>query len=304
MYERLKATFTRMNIDFEIIFVNDSSPDDTEEVIRSLSNNDRRVLGISHSRNFGSQAAFRSGMEVASKNACVLLAGNLHDPPETIEQFVAHWRQGYDVVYGIRIIDRKGGLHWATNKAFYLVFNYFSSIRIPHNAGDYSLIDKRVVEAILRFPERDLFLRGLRACAGFKQVGVWFRPEPGVVARRSESLARRFRRAKHGIFSFSNVPLSIMTYIGFGMLMLSIVLSLLQVVIRIAYPRSSVTGITTVLLVVLFFGALNAFSVGLIGEYIGRIFEEVKRRPHFIRRAFIKNGEIRHATDNALPTES
>ena len=178
MYERLKATFTKLNIDFEIIFVNDCSPDDTEEVIRAISRNDRRVIGITHSRNFGSQAAFRSGMEIASKNACVLLDGDLQDPPELIEQFVALWREGYDVVYGRRVKREATLFMQFAYKAFYRVFDYFSYIPIPHDAGDFSLMDKRVVQAMLQFPERDLFLRGVRAFAGFKQTGVdYVRPE-------------------------------------------------------------------------------------------------------------------------------
>ena len=126
MYERLKSTFTRLNVDFEIIFVNDCSPDDTEEVIRAISRNDRRVLGISHSRNFGSQSAFRSGMEIASKNSCVLLDGDLQDPPELIEQFVNRWREGYDVVYGRRIKREATLFMQFAYKAFYRVFDYFS----------------------------------------------------------------------------------------------------------------------------------------------------------------------------------
>src|SRR6202043_2709043 len=168
MYERLKACFTKLNIDYEIIFVNDCSPDDSEEVIRSISRNDRRVLGISHSRNFGSQAAFRSGMEISAKNACVLLDGDLQDPPELIEQFVAKWRDGYDVVYGRRV-KREAPWHMqVAYKLFYRLFDKFSYLKIPHDAGDFSLMDKRVVAAMLRFPERHLFLRGLRAFVGFK----------------------------------------------------------------------------------------------------------------------------------------
>ena len=169
MHQRLVKTFAEIGCDYEIIFVNDGSPDDSEEVIRRITAEDRRVLGISHARNFGSQAAFRSGMDVATKNACVLLDGDLQDPPELIEQFVAQWRQGYDVVYGRRV-KREAPLYMQlAYKAFYRVFDRFSYIRIPHDAGDFSLMDRRVVDALLRFPERDLFLRGTRAYAGFRQ---------------------------------------------------------------------------------------------------------------------------------------
>ena len=178
MYERLAATFTKLGVDYEIIFVNDNSPDDSEQVIRALSAADRRVLGISHSRNFGSQAAFRSGLELATKNGCVLLDGDLQDPPELIEAFVAQWRAGYDVVYGRRVKREGPLLMQAAYKAFYRIFDQFSYLSIPHDAGDFALIDRRVASCLLQFPERDLFLRGLRAFAGFKQTGVdYVRPE-------------------------------------------------------------------------------------------------------------------------------
>ena len=240
MYERLKTTFTRMNIDFEIIFVNDCSPDDSEEVIRSISGNDRRVVGISHSRSFGTQPAFRSGMEIASKNACVLLDGNLEDPPELIEAFVARWREGYDVIYGRRIKSQNSLFRRISNAVFYRVFNYFSSIRIPANTGDFSLIDKRVVEAILQFPERDLFLRGARVFAGFKQTGVYYSREPGVDTQRNESWLHGIRRAKHGILSFSNVPLTILSYLGSVMLFFSLLLGTAQIAnpARLSQSRS------------------------------------------------------------------
>ena len=169
IYERLKKTFNNLNVEHEIIFVNDCSPDDSEEVIRSISRNDRRVLGISHSRNFGSQAAFRSGMEIATKNSCVLLDGDLQDPPELIEQFVSKWREGFDVVYGRRVKREASLPMQIAYKLFYRTFDTFSYLRIPHDAGDFGLVDRRVMEAMLRFPERDLFLRGVRAYAGFRQ---------------------------------------------------------------------------------------------------------------------------------------
>ena len=143
MYERLKKTFTDLNVDHEIIFVNDCSPDDSEEVIRSISRNDRRVLGISHSRNFGSQAAFRSGMEIATKNSCVLMDGDLQDPPELIEQFVSKWREGFDVVYGRRVKREATLPMQIAYKLFYRVFDTFSYIKIPRDAGDFSLVDRQ-----------------------------------------------------------------------------------------------------------------------------------------------------------------
>lgn len=296
MYDRLKGVFTRLNIDFEIIFVNDCSPDDTEEVIRVLSRNDRRVIGVTHSRNFGSQSAFRSGMELASKNACVLLDGDLQDPPELIEAFVARWRDGFDIVYGRRVKREASLFMQLAYKAFYRVFDYFSYIPIPHDAGDYALMDKRVVRALLQFPERDLFLRGVRAFAGFKQTGVDYARPERMFGRSTNNLLKNIGWAKKGILSFSNTPLNILSAVGSVLFVGACLLALAQVVAVIFFPQASPRGFTTLLVMVLFFGSGNLFAVALIGEYVSKIFEEVKRRPWFIRRSVIRDGEVRPAT--------
>jgi len=299
MYERLKNTFAKLNVDFEIIFVNDCSPDDSEEVIRAISRNDRRVIGISHSRNFGSQAAFVSGMRIATKNACVLLDGDLQDPPELIEQFVEQWRKGLDVVYGRRVKRQASLFMQFAYKAFYRVFDRFSCVRIPHDAGDFSLMDKKVVQALLGFSERDIFLRGCRAFAGFKQTGVdYVRPER-MFGRSTNSLIKNLGWAKKGILSFSNTPLNMLSFTGTVLLAFSLVLLFGQAAARLMFPDMIPPGVTTLLLLILFFGSVNLFAVGLVGEYIAKIFEEVKQRPLFIRRSIIKAGEVRPAADLA-----
>jgi dolichol-phosphate mannosyltransferase len=298
MYDRLKAVFTKLHIDYEIIFVNDNSPDDSEEVIRGLSRRDRHVVGISHSRNFGSQSAFKSGMEIASKNACVLLDGDLQDPPELIEEFVAKWKEGYDVVYGRRVKREAPPLMQVAYKLFYRLFDAFSYLSIPRDAGDFALLDRRVMQSILRFPERDLFLRGVRAYVGFTQVGVdYVRPER-MFGRTTNNLARNIGWAKKGILSFSNTPLSMLSYFGTILLLLTIIVGAIQLTARLLFPDLIPKGITTVLMCILFFGSCNLFALGLIGEYIAKIFEEVKQRPHFIRRSIIKDGEVRPAADD------
>ncbi len=293
MYQRLKKTFTALNVDHEIIFVNDCSPDNSEEVIRAISRNDRHVLGISHSRNFGSQAAFRSGMEIATKNSCVLLDGDLQDPPELIEQFVARWREGYDVVYGRRVKREAPLPMQVAYKLFYRIFDTFSYIRIPHDAGDFALVDRRVADAMLRFPERDLFLRGVRAFAGFRQIGVdYVRPER-MFGRTTNSLWKNIGWAKKGILSFSYVPLTILSTVGIVLFAVSLVLILGQSIAKILFPSVAPKGFATLMVLIVFFGALNMLAISLAGEYIAKIFEEVKQRPHFIRRSIIRDGELR-----------
>ena len=295
MYERLKKTFTDLNVDHEIIFVNDCSPDDSEEVIRSISRNDRRVLGISHSRNFGSQAAFRSGMEIATMNSCVLLDGDLQDPPELIEQFVSKWREGFDVVYGRRVKREASLPMQIAYKLFYRIFDTFSYIRIPHDAGDFSLVDRRVMEAMLRFPERDLFLRGVRAYAGFRQVGVdYVRPER-MFGRTTNSLWKNLGWAKKGILSFSYVPLDILSSLAIVLCSISFLMVIGQILAKLLFPDLAPKGFASIIILVVFFGSLNVLAISVAGEYIAKIFEEVKQRPHYIRRSIIRDGEVRLA---------
>jgi polyisoprenyl-phosphate glycosyltransferase len=178
-------------------------------------------------------------------------------------------------------------------KLFYRLFDAFSFIRIPRDAGDFSLIDGRAVQAILSHPERDLFLRGIRASVGFRQIGVdYVRPER-MFGRTTNSLTKNLGWAKKGILSFTFVPLSVLSLAGTGLFLTSILLGAVQVAMRIAFPDTAPRGATTILLVVLFFGSINLIAIATVGEYVGKILEETKRRPHFIRRAIIRGGEVR-----------
>lgn len=291
MHQRLTETFRKIGIDYEIIFVNDGSPDDSAAVIEAISVTDGRVIGISHSRNFGSQMAFRSGMELSSKHGVVLLDGDLQDPPELIEQFYAQWEEGYDVIYGRRI-KREMPLLWGwLYKLFYRVFAALSYVKIPHDAGDFSLIDRRVVNWMLKCTERDLFMRGIRAFVGFKQTGVdYVRPER-MFGVSTNSLLKNLDWAKKGIFSFSNTPLTMLTGLGIVLLGLSCLAAIGAVILRVFLPDIAPRGATTLLIAVLGFGSLNLFGIGLVGEYVAKIMTEVKGRPRLIRSALIRHGK-------------
>ena len=291
MHRRLTEVFRKLGVDYEIIFVNDGSPDDSAQVIQELSTTDPHVIGISHSRNFGSQMAFRSGMELSTKESVVLLDGDLQDPPDLIEQFHAQWKQGYDVVYGRRV-QREMSWYWgALYKAFYRVFAAFSYVHIPLDAGDFSLMDRRVVGWLLNCPERDLFVRGLRAYVGFRQTGVdYVRPER-MFGRSTNSLLRNIDWAKKGIFSFSNTPLTLLTSIGVVSLALSTLAAIVVALLRLLIPDIAPRGTTTLLITILMFGSLNLFAIGLVGEYVAKIMVEVKGRPRLIRAALIRHGK-------------
>ncbi|WP_326541317.1 NAD-dependent epimerase/dehydratase family protein [Pseudorhodoferax sp.] len=290
MHRRLTDTFNKLGIDYEIIFVNDCSPDDSAAVIQEISAKDPRVVGITHSRNFGSQMAFRSGMELSTKDSVVLLDGDLQDPPELIESFYAKWEEGYDVVYGRRV-KRDMPWHWGLlYKLFYRIFAMFSYVNVPLDAGDFSLMDRQVVRWLLNCPERDLFLRGLRAYVGFKQTGVdYVRPER-MFGTTTNSLVKNLDWAKKGIFSFSNTPLTMLTAVGVVALVLSTLTAIVVAGLRIFVPDIAPRGITSLLIAILMFGSFNIFAIGLVGEYVAKIMLEVKRRPRLIRAGLIRNG--------------
>jgi polyisoprenyl-phosphate glycosyltransferase len=300
MYRRLTDTFKKLDVDYEIIFVNDGSPDNCAERILEISATDPHVVGITHSRNFGSQMAFRSGMEMSVMQSCVLLDGDLQDPPELIEQFYHRWTEGFDVIYGRRVKRDMPFIWGVLYKAFYRIFAFLSYVQIPHDAGDFSLIDRRVVGWLLRCPERDLFLRGLRAYIGFRQTGVDYVRPKRAFGESTNNLLKNLEWAKRGIFSFSNAPLKLLSAGGVVLLLLSVVMALIVIALRLWIPNIAPRGFTTLLLASLFFGAINLFAVGLVGEYIAKIMEEVKARPRLIRSGLIRNGE----TSQLLPDEA
>jgi nucleoside-diphosphate-sugar epimerase/glycosyltransferase involved in cell wall biosynthesis len=288
LYERLVKTFYKINADYEIIFVNDCSPDNTSEVLQALAQQDKHVIGIEHSRNFGSQSAFMSGMELASGDAVVLLDGDLQDPPELIEDFYAKWTEGNDVVYGQRVKRDGNRVLVRLYKVFYKVFRNLSYVPIPLDAGDFSMMDRKVVDELIKLPETDQFLRGLRAWIGFRQVGVpYVRPER-MFGVTTNNWRRNIGWARKAIFSFSYVPLELLTYLGWTLTLVSLFAIILQVVLY--FTGSPVPhGITTIIVLILFFGGLNMLAVSILGEYQAKILEEVKKRPKFIRRKIIKS---------------
>lgn len=288
MYERLTKTFTEIGSPYEIIFVNDGSPDDSEQVLRTLATKDPHVVVIIHSRNFSSQNAFISGMTVATGDAVVLLDGDLQDPPEMIKQFVAKWVEGFDVVYGIREKRQASLFLQVAYKLFYRLFSKLSYIKIPRDAGDFSLISKKVVDLLLSMPERDMFIRGLRAWVGFKQTGIpYVRPER-MFGRTTNSLLKNVRWAKKGIFSFSYEPLELIFYLAFIVSVVALLAIIVYVALYIIYPEQP-KGINTLIVLTLFFGGVQLISLSIIGEYLGRIFEEVKGRPKFIVKEILND---------------
>ena len=290
MHERLTRVLSESNLKYEIIFVNDCSPDNSLEAIRKISELDSNVIGVSHARNFGSQAAFVSGMTVATGNACVLMDGDLQDPPELITEFLKRWRDGFDVVYGVRVAREAPWFMQIAYKFFYRILSAVSPYYVPKNAGDFSLIDRSVVNSMLAFPERDIFLRTSRAYSGHKQCGVdYIRPErPYGIS--TNNFFKNIGWAVKGILSVSKKPLTYMSVAGLCLFAITSIALLVQLLVKIFSPESAPPGAVTIVLISMFFGSINLLGISIVGEYVGRVLEEVRGRPRFIVKSSIKNG--------------
>jgi dolichol-phosphate mannosyltransferase len=282
MHERLTAVFNKLGVDYEIIFVNDNSPDNAREVLAALAARDPRVVVINHSRNFGSQSAFTSGMRIATGDAVILLDGDMQDPPELIESFYQKWQEGYDVVYGERVQREATWFLQIAYKAFYRLFRSASYVPIPLDAGDFSLIGRRVVDALNNLPENNRFIRGLRAWVGYRQTGVpYVRPER-MFGRTTNSLVKNLGWARKAILSFSYAPLDLITWLALGTVGLSFLAIVVQVLGRILFPDRTPRGFTTMFVFFLFLGGIQLLCLSIIGSYLAHIYDEVKRRPPYI----------------------
>ncbi|MFN8321612.1 MAG: NAD-dependent epimerase/dehydratase family protein [Chitinophagales bacterium] len=283
MYKRLSETFQKIGVDYEIIFVNDCSPDNTNEVLQKLVNEDDHVIAIEHSRNFGSQSAFLSGMEISTGDGVILLDGDLQDPPELIENFYAEYQKGFDVIYGRRVAREGNQTLVSFYKLFYRLFRSVSYVPIPLDAGDFSLMDRKVVNELIKLPETDQFMRGLRAWVGFKQTGVdYVRPER-MFGVTTNNWRKNIGWARKAIFSFSFVPLELMTYLGWSLTLFSFLAIIIQIILYFVLPGNP-HGVTTIIVLILFFGGIQMLGISILGEYQAKILEESKRRPKFIRR--------------------
>lgn len=282
MHQRLTQTFQKIGVDYEIIFVNDRSPDNAAQVLAELATRDPKLIAIHHTRNFGSQNAFTNGMRIATGDAVVLLDGDLQDPPELIEQFYQKWIEGYEIVYGVRVKRRETMFLQMSYKAFYRLFQKLAYIKVPLDAGDFSLIDRRAVNALNSLPERDRFLRGLRAWVGFKQTGVDYIRPANKFRPTTNNLIANFRWARKAIFSFSIAPLEYIIVLSLMIVGFSFLGIVWQILVRLLFPNASPSGFSTLIILMLFLGGIQLLSIGVIGVYIGHIFEEVKGRPHYV----------------------
>jgi glycosyltransferase involved in cell wall biosynthesis len=280
--QRLAPILDGLVTSWEIVFVDDGSRDDTLKRIRALAAKDRRIRAVSFSRNFGKEIAIAAGLDHAGGRAVVIMDADLQHPPEVIPEFVAHWRQGLSVVYGVRM-DREGDglVRRKLTESFYRLFAAAGETPLPPGAGDFRLLDRKAVDALRAMGERARFSKGLYAWIGFPSVGV-----PFMVADRAEGVSKfTFRRlftfAFDGITSFSTLPLRVWTWVGVTISFFAILAALFYFV-RTAIMGIDVPGYASLIVSVMFFSGVQLISLGVIGEYVGRIFAEVKRRPLYI----------------------
>lgn len=294
LYKRLSIVLKKITSNYEIIYVNDASPDHSQIILEKLAKKDKHLIVILHSRNFGAQSAFTTGMRYATGDAVVIMDGDLQDPPFLIKNFVKKWLEGYQVVYGVRR-KREGsmGRIWESiYHLFYVVFNKLSYVRVPLDAGDFSLMDRVVVDQINALPEKDRFIRGLRAWVGFKQIGVSYtRPErfsgKGV---STNSIFKGISWARKAIFSFSYAPLEWVFYLALLSVSFFILAIFIYIFLYFSIP-SAPRGFMTILLAVLFIGSVQLTVLAIICEYLRRIFEEIKNRPHAITKSVISRNK-------------
>lgn len=298
LYKRMRGVMDEAGYPWELILVDDGSRDRSAEIIADLNRKDPKVKGISFSRNFGFQEAVTAGLAHASGDAVVLSDADLQDPPEVIPELVARWREGNDVVYGVRA-NRQGETWFkkSTAKIFYRTIHRITSVDIPLDTGDFRLMDRRVVNAILRMPERNRFLRGMVPWVGFRQTGLAYERQARFAGEsKFKSVRQMLPFALDAITSFSYFPLQLATYLGFIIAAISLIAIVIVVSLRLFGQHEELTGQATTLVAVLFLGGVQLISLGIIGEYLGRIYDEVKGRPLYLvdrKWGFADDEEIR-----------
>ena len=282
LLERLVPALDRCVTSFEILFVDDGSRDATLDALKQLNRADPRIRALSLSRNFGKEIAIAAGLDHSHGDAVVIMDADLQHPPEFIEAFVEHWRAGYKNIYGLRS-DRaqESALRRHLTQRFYQIFATFGETPLPEGAGDFRLLDRQAVEALRSMGERARFSKGLYAWIGFKSIGVPIRIDPRARGGSKFSYRKLTRFALDGLMSFSTVPLRVWTYIGTLISLLALLMTIYFVVDTFT-QRTDVPGFASLIVSIMFFAGVQLMSLGIIGEYIGRIFAEVKGRPLYL----------------------
>ena len=283
LYERVRRALTHLPYEAEVILVNDGSRDRSLELMTRYHQEDPRFKIVDFSRNFGHQVAITAGMDASSGDAVILMDADLQDPPELLPQFLKTWEDGYHVVYAVRKTRQEHALKQFAYRAFYRILQKISNIPIPLDSGDFCLMDRVVVDTIKSMDERHRFVRGLRSWVGFRQIGLEYDRDKRQAGEVKYTFSKLMKLALDGIFSFSYFPLQLASYTGFAVSGLSF-FAIAVYLYKKLFVGHEPQGFPTLVTVVLFLGGIQLISLGVIGEYIGRIYDEVKRRPTYIVR--------------------
>jgi len=284
LHARLTAAIKDIHAEFEILYVDDGSTDNTWALLEQMAQSDERIAILRLSRNFGKEAALTAGLDHVSpdSNALIVMDADGQDPPELIPEFIAKWREGFDVVYGTR--SEREGESWlkrATSAAFYRVINSLSNIAIPADTGDFRLLSRNVLDALAQMGERQRFMKGLFAWVGYKQTPLHYTRQARIAGNSKFNYWRLWNLALEGITSFSTAPLRLATYIGFMTAVLAFVYGV-WIVTKTLIWGDSVQGWPTMMTVILLLGGMQLMALGMVGEYLGRLYMETKRRPLYL----------------------
>ena len=283
LYRRLSAMMERLGEPVELILVNDGSRDRTLWLLRDLRQADSRVYYLSFARNFGHQIAVTAGLNFARGQAIIVMDADLQDPPELIPSLIESWQEGYQVIYAQRTKRRKES--WFKRLPaflFYRILRHLADIDIPLDTGDFCLMDRQVVDVLNAMPERNRYIRGLRSWVGFRQTSIPYERDPRFAGEVKYTFRKSLALAADGLVSFSKIPLRFSTYVGLLAALIAVLMGVLVLYWRIVEPTSPLTGFATIAIAIFFLGAVQLVSIGILGEYVGRIYEEVKGRPLYV----------------------
>lgn len=290
LHERLTQVLQEVGLAYEILFIDDGSRDASPAYLRRLADEDSHVTVVELARNFGHQVAVSAGIEFARGKGVIVMDADLQDPPEVLPQFIAKWQEGHDVVYAIRTKRKEGWLKRAAYAAFYRLLRRIANIDVPLDAGDFCIMDRRVVDLLKSMPERNRFVRGIRSWVGLDQVGLAYERQPRYAGKTKYGFGRLLNLSLEGIISFSYIPLRTIMFLGFAVSIVSIGLAVFYAVKRLVFGLSP-PGFATLTVATFFLAGVQLITIGVIGEYIGRIFEEVKQRPlYVVRQVLGRNG--------------
>lgn len=284
LYRRVTDVMEGLGEPWELVLVDDGSSDQSPLLIRELAEKDSRIRPVMFARNFGHQIAVTAGLDYARGDAVIIIDSDLQDPPELIPELAARWREGYEVVYAVRA-EREGESWFKlwTASLFYRMIYKITDVKIPLDTGDFRLLDRKVVDVMKRMRERYRFLRGMSSWVGFRQIGVPYKRAARFAGSTKYPFKKMFKLALNAVTGFSYFPLQLATYLGFGAALLSILLIPVVIIIR-SLTGFQLAGQATTLVAVLFLGGVQLISLGILGEYLGRVYDEVKGRPLYVTR--------------------